>query len=84
MASSSSLRASGAASREQAAPVRYRLADLYWEKAKRAFFRANDSTTPLSISARIAASSGQSTVHHQSENGVRWSRWSMGVPKWQR
>ena len=41
---------------------------------------ASDSTTPLSISARIAASSGQSTVHHQSDSGLRSSRESMGGP----
>ena len=45
---------------------------------------ASDRMTPPSISAMIAPSSSLSTVHHQSENGVRWSRWSMGVPKWQR
>ena len=35
---------------------------------------ASDRITPPSISAAIAASSSLSTVHHQSENGVRWSR----------
>jgi hypothetical protein len=45
---------------------------------------ASDRITPPRISADIASSSSLSTVHHQSENGVGWSRWSMGVPKWQR
>ncbi len=30
---------------EEAAPVRFRLADLYWEKAKRVFFKSEDATT---------------------------------------
>ena len=42
---------------------------------------ASDRMTPPRISAMIAASKSLSTVHHQSENGVRWSRASMGVPK---
>ena len=42
---------------------------------------ASDRMTPPSINANIAASSNLSTVHHHSENGVRWSRASMGVPK---
>ena len=41
---------------------------------------ASDRMTPLSISARIAPSSGRSTVHHHSESGVRSSRESMGGP----
>ena len=45
---------------------------------------ASDRMTPPRISAMIAASSSLSTVHHQSENGVRWSRESMGVPRGQR
>ena len=45
---------------------------------------ASDRMTPPRISAKIAASRSLSTVHHHSENGVRWSRASMGVPKWQR
>ena len=45
---------------------------------------ASDRMTPASINAAIATSSSLSTVHHQSENGVRWSRASMGVPRWQR
>src|ERR1700759_2214933 len=39
---------------------------------------ASDSTMPLSISARIAPSIGRSTVHHQSDRGLRSSRESMG------
>src|SRR5215475_6003750 len=39
---------------------------------------ASDSTMPESISAMIAPSSGRSTVHHQSDNGLRSSRESMG------
>ncbi len=31
---------------DAASPVRFRVADLYWEKAKRAFFKANDFKTP--------------------------------------
>ena len=42
---------------------------------------ASDRMTPPRISADIAASRSLSTVHHHSENGVRWSRASMGVPK---
>src|SRR4051812_39274464 len=45
---------------------------------------ANDRMMPASISTEIAASSSLSTVHHHSENGVRWSRASMDIPKWQR
>ena len=33
---------------EGIAPVRFRLADLYWEKSKRAFFKANDFSIPES------------------------------------
>src|ERR1043165_3626353 len=39
---------------------------------------ASDSTMPLSISARIAPSIGRSTVHHQSDSGLRSSRESIG------
>src|SRR5262249_7368925 len=39
---------------------------------------ASDSTMPLNISARIAPSIGRSTVHHQSDSGLRSSRESMG------
>src|ERR1700754_2413490 len=39
---------------------------------------ASDSTMPLSISARIAPNIGRSTVHHQSDRGLRSSRESMG------
>src|SRR5262249_4842676 len=42
---------------------------------------ASDNTTPLSISARIAPSIGRSTVHHQSDSGLRSSRESMGGPR---
>src|ERR1700719_3055795 len=45
---------------------------------------ASDSTTPLSISARIAPSIGRSTVHHQSDSGLRSSRESIGGPNGQR
>ncbi len=45
---------------------------------------ASDRMMPASISTIIAASSSLSMVHHHSENGVRWSRASMGVPRWQR
>lgn len=31
---------------ESSAPVRFRVADLYWEKSKRAFFKTNDSSVP--------------------------------------
>ncbi len=31
---------------DSASPVRFRLADLYWEKSKRAFFRSQDFNTP--------------------------------------
>src|SRR5437899_912916 len=39
---------------------------------------ASDRMTPVSISTRIAPSSGLSTVHHHSVKGVRSSRESMG------
>ena len=42
---------------------------------------ASDRMTPPSISAMIAPSSSLSTVHHQSENGVRWSRCEHGRPQ---
>src|ERR1700757_3562350 len=45
---------------------------------------ASDRITPLSISTRIAPSSGLSTVHHQSDSGVRSSREIMDVPNGQR
>src|ERR1700760_1513815 len=45
---------------------------------------ASDSTMPLSISARIAPSIGRSTVHHQSDSGLRSSRESMGRSQGQR
>src|SRR5436190_6749142 len=45
---------------------------------------ASDRMTPVSISARIAANSGLSTVHHHSDSGVRSSRESIGVPNGQR
>ena len=45
---------------------------------------ASDRMTPVSISAMIATSSGLSTVHHQSDSGVRSSRESMDVPNGQR
>jgi hypothetical protein len=45
---------------------------------------ASDRITPDSISTRIAPSSGLSTVHHQSESGVRSSREIMDVPNGQR
>lgn len=41
------------------APVRYRLAELYWEKSKRAFFKANDFTTPEDSRARYNAAMKQ-------------------------
>lgn len=31
---------------DSAAPVRFRLADLYWEKSKRSFFKSNDAALP--------------------------------------
>jgi TolA-binding protein len=40
---------------EETAPVRYRLADLYWEKAKRAFFRANDSFATQALRTELMA-----------------------------
>ena len=39
---------------------------------------ASDRMTPESISAKIAPSSGLSTVHHHSDSGVRCSREIMG------
>src|SRR5262245_48007935 len=45
---------------------------------------ASDRITPESISTRIAPSSGLSTVHHQSDSGVRSSREIMDVPNGQR
>src|SRR3954471_13532331 len=40
---------------------------------------ASDRMTPVSISTRIAPSSGLSTVHNHSEKGVRSSRESMAA-----
>ena len=45
---------------------------------------ASDRITPVSISPKIAASSGLSTVHHHSDSGVRSSREIIGVPNGQR
>ena len=42
---------------------------------------ASDRMTPPSISAMIAPSCRRSTVHHQSDKGLRCSRESMGIPK---
>ena len=45
---------------------------------------ASDRITPDNISAKMAPSSGLSTVHHQSDSGVRTSREIMTVPNGQR
>ncbi|MBI3180212.1 MAG: tetratricopeptide repeat protein [Deltaproteobacteria bacterium] len=53
----------------QGAPVRFRLADLYWEKSKRAFFRSQDAKTPEKDRSKYEGTmkrlQGQSIDHYQ-------------------
>ncbi len=53
----------------QGAPVRFRLADLYWEKSKRAFFRSQDAKTADKDRGKYEATmkrlQGQSITHYQ-------------------
>ena len=49
---------------EEVSPVRFRLADMFWEKSKRAFFRANDSS--VSEAERAKQSEEMKSLQQQS------------------
>ena len=54
---------------EETAPVRFRLADLFWEKSKRYFFKANDFGTPevsrKEFAQRVKDMQSNTLVHYQ-------------------